>query len=64
MHSLYDESKHMINVINLYDNILQKNHVTLTADEIGYDFFKFEFSHSSEHNLSISDEYMKSKVYM
>lgn len=60
LHALYDEGKHLVNLRRLYDNILRRNHVTISWNEIGYAFFNSEFSRPI--NFNISEEYLKAKV--
>lgn len=60
LHGLYDEGKHLVNLRRLYDNILKRNHVTISWNEIGYAFFNSEFSQPI--NFNISEEYLKAKV--
>lgn len=60
LHGLYDEGKHLVNLRRLYDNILRRNHVTISWNEIGYAFFNSEFSQPI--NFNISEEYLKARV--
>lgn len=61
LHSLHDEGKHLVNIRRLYDNLLIRNHVVTSKNEIGYQLFNSEFSHSISYN--ISEEYYKAKVF-
>lgn len=55
---LFEESKHFINLKRIYDNLLRKNNVTLSKNEIGHNFFK-----SSPLEFSVSEDYLKADVY-
>lgn len=60
LHGLYDEGKHLVNLRRLYDNILRRNHVTISWNEIGYAFFNSEFSQPISFN--VSEEYLKARI--
>lgn len=60
LHGLYDEAKHLVNIRRLYDNILKRNNVIISWNEIGYAFFNSEFSHPI--NFNISEEYLKARI--
>jgi len=61
LHLLYNKAKQLVNVRTIYDNMLQDNFVTMTENEIGYPFFKSEFSRKIDFN--VSEEYMKARIY-
>ena len=61
LHMLYNKAKQLVNVRSLYDDMLQDNFVTMEDSEIGYPFFKSEFSRKIDFN--VSEEYMKAKIY-
>lgn len=58
LHVLFDESKHFVNLRRIYDNLLRKNDVTLSGNEIGYEFFK-----AKPLEFNISEHYLKAEVY-
>ena len=58
---LYNKAKQLVNVRSIYDDMLQDNYVTMADSEIGYPFFKSEFSRKIDFN--VSEEYMKAKIY-
>ena len=61
MHMLYNKAKQLVNVRSIYDNMLLDNDIIMTENEIGYQFFKSEFSRKIDFN--VSEEYMKAKIY-
>lgn len=58
LHVLLDESKHFVNLRRIHDNLLRKNHVTLSSNEIGHNFFKVE-----PIDFNVSEELSKADVY-
>lgn len=61
LHSLHGEAKHLVNIRRLYDNLLVRNHVITSNNEIGYEFFKSEFSRSMSYN--VSEEFYKATIF-
>jgi hypothetical protein len=59
---LYDEGRHLVNIVNLHDSMLRKINVTLNPENLGFSFFKFDFSQPMPYNLS--EEYMRANIYM
>lgn len=58
LHVLFDESKHFVSIRRVYDNLLRKNDVTLSQNEIGYEFFK-----AKPLDFNISEQYLRAEIY-
>lgn len=58
LHALFDESKHLVNLKRIYESLLRKNQVTVSENEIGFEFFK-----AKPLEFNVSEQYLKAEIF-